>query len=265
MLLLLEIQDDEHPFRNAFLIWLCIVGALIALSRYVKRRDAVIDPEVAPRVNQVRARVQQQRSDNPSSASVPPAVPGIPREREDCPICIDTVKYPIETNCAHTFCAACFLQYHDQAGGVIPAMVRCPCCRRDVDLVAPSEPGWLPAEKQSAEGQRLEAKLAEYNARFSNEPRSWAAAAQDTPHLLSRLWRELTSGGADSMRLIRQIRFWGVVLTAAAYLLSPFDLVPEAVLGLLGYLDDAIVLAVVFFMVAGFFRSVMVQSAAQVR
>ena len=159
-------------------------------------------------------------------------------------------------SCAHTFCSECFLQYFEQGGR---SVVKCPCCRREVDLVAVSEPGWLPAEKSSANGRKLEERIAQYNARFSGAPRSWAAVAQDTPHLLSRLWRELSSGGADAARLVRQLRFWGFVLSAVLYLLSPFDVVSESLFGILGYLDDLMVLVVVGVMVAGFFRSIMVQ------
>ena len=62
------------------------------------------------------------------------------------------------------------------------------------------------------------------------------------------------------MRLIRQARFWCLMLTAVAYLISPFDLIPESVLGLVGYVDDVIVLVVVGVMLAGFFRNVMLQN-----
>jgi len=269
----MDIQDDEHPFRNALLIWLSVVGLLVYLSKRQQRRDARIDPAAAGRVGEVRERVHRQRSESAqrqedagAAAPAAPAAPGGPDAAEppaDCPICLDSAKYAIDTNCAHTFCAACFLQYHEQSGGVMRAAVKCPCCRRVVDLVAPTEPGWTAAEKQSEQGRELAAGIASYNARFSGEPRSWAAAAQDTPHLLGRLWRELISGGVDSMRLIRQIRFWGLLLTGALYLLSPFDLLSESLLGVLGYLDDLMVLLVVAVMLASVFRGVVLQGVQQ--
>jgi uncharacterized membrane protein YkvA (DUF1232 family) len=222
----------------------------------------------------VREQVHRQRSESAprepaeaaavaaaAAAGAAPGGPPIPQA--DCPICLDSAKFAIDTNCAHTFCASCFLQYHDQSGGVLRAAVKCPCCRRTVDLVAPTEPGWTAEEKASPQGRELAASIADYNVRFSNEPRSWAAAARDTPHLLVRLWRELSSGGADSMRLLRQLRFWGLLLSGFLYLLSPFDLLSEHLLGFLGYMDDLLVLVFVAVMVGSFFRSVMVQSAAR--
>ena len=130
-------------------------------------------------------------------------------------------------------------------------------------MVLPTEPGWTEAERTSETGRKLAADLADHNKRYSSEPRSWSDAARDAPHLLRRFWTELTSGGADGLRLFRQARLWILILSGFFYLISPLDLMPEAFFGLVGLIDDFIVLAVLSIMVAGVFRNVMLQRAAQ--
>ncbi|KAF2645809.1 hypothetical protein P280DRAFT_417930 [Massarina eburnea CBS 473.64] len=49
--------------------------------------------------------------------------------QEDCPVCIDTLKEPVITKCAHIFCSACIEQ-------VIQVQHKCPMCRAELDSVA---------------------------------------------------------------------------------------------------------------------------------
>jgi RING finger protein 170 len=65
------------------------------------------------------------------------------------------------------------------------------------------------------------------------------------------------------MRLLQQLRIWGLMLGGLLYLLSPLDVLPEGLFGLIGLLDDVMVLVVLGIMVAGVFRNVMLQRAAQ--
>ena len=51
-------------------------------------------------------------------------------EPENCPICLSSLSFAVDTNCGHTFCARCILSYweHDQW----PRAARCPVCRNGV-------------------------------------------------------------------------------------------------------------------------------------
>ena len=51
-------------------------------------------------------------------------------EPENCPICLSSLSFAVDTNCSHTFCARCILSYweHDQW----PRAARCPVCRNGV-------------------------------------------------------------------------------------------------------------------------------------
>jgi len=49
--------------------------------------------------------------------------------QEDCPICLDTLKSPIITKCAHTFCTECIER-------VIDGQKKCPMCRAELESFA---------------------------------------------------------------------------------------------------------------------------------
>lgn len=49
--------------------------------------------------------------------------------QEDCPICLDTLKEPVITKCAHTFCTACLER-------VIDTQHKCPMCRAELESLS---------------------------------------------------------------------------------------------------------------------------------
>jgi SWI/SNF-related matrix-associated actin-dependent regulator of chromatin subfamily A3 len=51
--------------------------------------------------------------------------------QEDCPICLDTLKTPVITKCAHTFCTGCIER-------VLENQTKCPMCRAELESVATS-------------------------------------------------------------------------------------------------------------------------------
>lgn len=62
---------------------------------------------------------------------------------------------------------------------------------------------------------------------------------RDLPTILRHLWNEFFSvGGLVHMFRIRIVL---CLLAAVAYLVSPLDIIPEAVFGILGLMDDVFV------------------------
>jgi SWI/SNF-related matrix-associated actin-dependent regulator of chromatin subfamily A3 len=49
--------------------------------------------------------------------------------QEDCPICLDTLKDPVITKCAHSYCTHCIER-------VIEVQQKCPMCRADLESLA---------------------------------------------------------------------------------------------------------------------------------
>jgi len=77
-----------------------------------------------------------------------------------------------------------------------------------------------------------------------HEPGNWWAALRDAPALLDYFF--------SHRRLIYLLRLREVlvILFAIVYLLSPFDLIPEAVFGVVGLIDDLAVLIFVVVFIA---------------
>ena len=75
-----------------------------------------------------------------------------------------------------------------------------------------------------------------YNRRFSGEPRSLWEKVRDLPGILTHLGQNATIENWASLLLRGRmlIPIIGVVL----YAISPFDLLPESLLGVFGLLDD---------------------------
>lgn len=62
----------------------------------------------------------------------------------------------------------------------------------------------------------------------------------DVPTLLRHLWRELFT--IRGLLLIRRLHLFLILVLIVVYLVSPLDLLPEAAFGVLGLLDDVIII-----------------------
>jgi len=80
---------------------------------------------------------------------------------EDCPICMDVVLCPAETNCRHVFCSKCLIMAWKtpEARGSGPTTLSplsCPMCRQEVTMMVPKftlmeTPGLPPAGEEPVE------------------------------------------------------------------------------------------------------------------
>lgn len=111
-----------------------------------------------------------------------------------------------------------------------------------------------------------------YNRRFSGEPRavmplsllsircciklSWYFQLldylRDLPTLSRHLWNEFFSG--TGLLYMFRLRIVMCLLAGVIYLISPLDIVPEAVFGILGLMDDIFVLLVICVYISMFYR-----------
>ena len=74
-----------------------------------------------------------------------------------------------------------------------------------------------------------------YNARFSAE-RGFFDKLLNAPFLVRYFWREVIE--TYGLVLFRRWQFLTYIIGVIVYVLSPFDLIPEAVFGLIGLIDD---------------------------
>ncbi|XP_066947336.1 E3 ubiquitin-protein ligase RNF170-like [Macrobrachium rosenbergii] len=178
-----------------------------------------------------------------------------PSARNDCPICIDPVRFAVETNCGHIFCANCLIQNWKYNLSTSP--MACPFCRQEVTLMLPcfTERETNTAElPEIEERERLLNDVKQYNRMYSEHPRSLYGQLQDLPTILRHIWAELfTWRGIEIMSRFRVIV---CLATGILYAIMPVDLIPEAFLGLLGLIDDVIVIAFLLIQVSVVYRTV---------
>ncbi|CAJ0925223.1 unnamed protein product [Ranitomeya imitator] len=113
---------------------------------------------------------------------------------------------------------------------------------------------------QASEEQDAEEILQEvnsYNRRFSGQPRSLMDRIMDLPTLLRHAFREMFSVGG-LFRMFR-IRIVLCLLGALFYLVSPLDIIPEALFGILGFMDDLFVIFLLLIYISIMYREVVTQ------
>lgn len=163
---------------------------------------------------------------------------------EVCPICIGPHRLAVETNCGHKFCGNCLRNYlNNRMPGdfsIFNGRLTCPMCRQDINIMLLS---FTPDEIQSVEleGEKnnVETTVHEYNIRFGNGSRNLMSYIRDCPVLVRHMLVDFFSfGGLVWMFRVRVIVCF---LAAIMYLFFPLDIIPEAMFGFFGLLDDLIV------------------------
>ncbi|KAI6058274.1 E3 ubiquitin-protein ligase RNF170 isoform X2 [Aix galericulata] len=97
----------------------------------------------------------------------------------------------------------------------------------------------------------------DYNRRFSGQPRSIMERIMDLPTLLRHAFREMFSVGG--LFWMFRIRIFLCLLGALLYLASPLDFLPEALFGILGFLDDFFVIFLLLIYISIMYREVVTQ------
>ena len=135
--------------------------------------------------------------------------------------------------------------------------ISCPYCRQRVTILLTY---FSEDERNTAEPAEIETRtqllgeVGQYNRRFSGEPRSLTEHLRDLPVLLRHLWSALWTG--EGIHAAFQIRVMVLGLVWVAYFLSPLDLLPEALFGIIGLLDDLFVFILISMHLTYFFRQI---------
>lgn len=224
-----------------------------------------IHPESEENVRETREEVLQQRAhqtESETNSSQPATTRNRPiREnhgQHTCPICLGTAEFAVQTNCGHLFCGLCLVTYWQHGSWL--GTVSCPVCRQAVTLMLVN---FTQDEHNdsSEEKRNIVNKIYQYNRRFSGEPRAWIDYLRDLPTLLRHLVSEFfTVGGLVFMFRLRIIV---IFLFAFLYFISPLDIIPEAVFGIFGFLDDLFILLLLAIYVSLIYRSVIQERARQ--
>ncbi|XP_075529522.1 E3 ubiquitin-protein ligase RNF170-like isoform X1 [Dermacentor variabilis] len=170
-----------------------------------------------------------------------------------CPICLAEPRHPVETNCGHLFCASCLVSYWHH--GNWRGAVRCPVCRQQVSVMLRCFQDQHLADETDAQREeraRLLRDINDYNRRYSGEPRPWLDHLRDLPTLLRHAGSEFFSVGG--IMYMFRLRIVLCFVAAIMYLISPLDMIPEAIFGILGLLDDLFVVLLLAIYVTVIYR-----------
>eukprot|EP00906_Rhabdomonas_costata_P025040 RCo035884 len=178
-------------------------------------------------------------------------------DRPTCPICLETVWQPVQTNCGHSYCVACILGFWRSRSP--SSGVHCPYCRTYVSIITATRPQELPAS--------VHQELLRYTAAASGGPerRRWFGPVREVPVLL-RWWVQAITGarGTEPFDVAFGLLSWVTLAhfsVALVYVLVPVDFLPEIFFGVLGLLDDALVLALMLLAFAAKYRAMLIEQA----
>ncbi|XP_076040422.1 E3 ubiquitin-protein ligase RNF170-like isoform X3 [Oratosquilla oratoria] len=172
---------------------------------------------------------------------------------EECPICMERLKYGVETNCGHLYCAECFNMNWQRNFTTSP--MPCPYCRQNVTLLIPC---FTDAEANTSglneEREGHLHNIQTYNRLYSEHPRSMVEQLRDLPILLRHMLGEMLTW--RGLEMLSRMRVIICLVVGVLYAITPIDLVPEAFLGIIGLLDDLVVVIFLLIQVSIVYRNV---------
>ncbi|GAA0145065.1 hypothetical protein LIER_36068 [Lithospermum erythrorhizon] len=154
--------------------------------------------------------------------------------------------------CTHLAIGNCIIQVWHHNSALQPC--KCPLCRRQISLLVPTEAS--SRERHNPEVLEMLQKIEAYNRLFGGQSNGIFQKMQDLPFLIRRLFRDLTDPQRTLPFVIRA-RVYLAVIMSAIYVISPVDIIPESVTGVIGLLDDLIIVLICFLHVAALYRSVL--------
>ncbi|EUB63139.1 RING finger protein [Echinococcus granulosus] len=255
----MEIISGLENSISLVLILSSIIVAVFLVSlirRFMSPSEiSQIHPESEQTVNEVR---QSRATRNRCTSNGDSAPSSNIAEVDDCPICLEDLKFAVETNCRHRFCGECFYAYWQRFPPL--SQPNCPVCRSQLRFLLKR---FTPTDLDTgdpAERSEVESRVAVFNRRFSGNPVSLMDQIRDLPVLLRYCWRVMFEGEAGISCLLR-LRLIVLFLFVFFYVISPLDIFPESIVGVFGLLDDCLVCLVFFIYVAALFRGHLIADA----
>ncbi|KAK7322368.1 hypothetical protein VNO77_25747 [Canavalia gladiata] len=176
-----------------------------------------------------------------------------PPTNDLCSVCHSNFHIPCQANCSHWFCGNCIMLVWQHGSGGVQAC-KCPLCRRPITLLVPTEESLR--QRHDPQVANILSTVHAYNRFFGGRPTTIVQRIQDLPFLLRRLLREF-SDPHRSLPLVIRTRLYITMILSAVYIFSPIDIIPEGILGIVGLLDDLLIVVIFFLHIAALYRSVL--------
>ncbi|KAM3719191.1 E3 ubiquitin-protein ligase [Dirofilaria immitis] len=224
-------------FDNEIIILFTFLCAVIGIIFFAyccrqERQERNIHPTLEAAVTEFRRAfsggTESEESQCSASGDRPLALRRFGDDRT-CPICFAQASFAVVTNCGHLFCCNCIYGYWQYSASLITP-VKCAVCREIVNLLIPL-PTESERENSADEALRCNERLTDYNRRFSNDARPIIDYIRDLPVLVPYMFRVIVS--VNGLMFMFRIRVFLCLFGMAVYILSPFDILPEAVFGIL--------------------------------
>ncbi|KAJ6859052.1 zinc finger family protein [Populus alba x Populus x berolinensis] len=158
-----------------------------------------------------------------------------PPVNDFCSICHGHFNIACQANCSHWFCGDCIMLVWHHGSVLQPC--KCPLCRRQITLLVPGEASLR--ERSDPDVVEVLGKIERYNHLFGGNTSENARPSISSPEVVAR------NNGSPKMVL------------SAIYIISPIDIIPEGILGIVGLLDDLLVVLICFLHVAAIYRAVL--------
>ncbi|KAI8786908.1 E3 ubiquitin-protein ligase RNF170-like [Biomphalaria glabrata] len=226
-----------------------ILAGCLAVFLYFHRRQRLgltIHPDSVNNVATTREQLQTEGGQRGSQRRANHANDG----SLQCPICLGSAAFAIETNCGHVFCGHCMITYWEHQTWL--GAVRCPSCRTQVSLLLLNFTSEEHAH-ESDERREVITKVNQYNRRYSGEARTIQEYLQDLPTLLRHTFHEFFSIGG--LMWMFRLRIVILVIAAFVYLVSPLDILPEGAFGIIGFLDDIFIILFIAVYISVLYRN----------
>ncbi|KAI8003427.1 E3 ubiquitin-protein ligase RNF170 [Camellia lanceoleosa] len=175
-----------------------------------------------------------------------------PPANDRCSICHGSFNLPCQANCSHWFCGNCILQVWNYGSALQPC--KCPLCRRQITLLIPSDAS--SRQRHDSDAAEILGKIERYNRYFGERSNGLIQRLRDLPFLLRRLFRDIMEP-QRSLPLVIRARVYLAMFVSAIYIISPVDIIPEGILGIIGLFDDVLIALICFLHVAALYRSVL--------
>ncbi|CAI9267191.1 unnamed protein product [Lactuca saligna] len=177
-----------------------------------------------------------------------------PPANDCCAICHGNFHIPHQANCSHWYCGSCILEVWNHGSALQPC--KCPLCRRHITLLVPSQES--SQQSDNPEASEIIRKIESYNRIFGSHSTGLSQRLQDLPFLIKRLFREVMDP-QRSLPFVIKARVFMALLSTVIYVLSPVDIIPEALFGIVGLLDDVIIALIFFLHVGTLYRAILVR------
>lgn len=167
----------------------------------------------------------------------------------DCCVCLsEDCNCPVTSICGHCFCGTCAMNLIEHSS--VP--MKCPLCRQECRVL------FLPFREERNTNDSLHYlvsnSVTSYNARAEHRF-PFVNRVRNAPVMLRHLMRSfITFRGHLVFRL--KCHIVAAVFVAVCYLVLSTDIIPERVFGLIGFIDDFVVVTFLTVLIARTFTSI---------